>query len=54
MRCVDRNLLRNAQPQGMEREFKEHSQNLWITRQPDKTEKGQVQQHENAALHSDL
>ena len=46
--------LRNAQPQGMEREFKEHSQNFRITRQPDETEKGQVQQHENAALHSDL
>ena len=35
--------LRNAQPQGMEHEFKEHSQNLWITWQPDETEKGQVQ-----------
>ena len=35
--------LRNAQPQGMEREFKEHSQNSWITWQPDKAEKGQVQ-----------
>ena len=46
--------LRNAQPQGMEREFKEHSQNLRITWQPDETEKGQVQQHRNAALHSDL
>ena len=31
--------LSNAQPQGMEREFKEHSQNLRITRQPDKTAK---------------
>ena len=46
--------LRNAQPQGMEREFKEHSQNSWITRQPDEAEKGQVQRHGNAALHSDL
>ena len=46
--------LRNTQLQGMEREFKEHSQNLWITQQPDETEKGQVQQHGNAALHSDL
>ena len=46
--------LRNAQPQGMECEFKEHSQNSWITRQPDETEKGQVQQHESAALDSDL
>ena len=46
--------LRNAQRQGMERESKEHSQNLRITRQPDEAEKGQVQQHGNAALHSDL
>ena len=46
--------LRNAQPQGMEREFKEHSQNSRITRQPDETEKGQVQRHGNAALHSNL
>ena len=46
--------LRNAQPQGMEHEFKEHSQNSWITWQPDKTEKGQVQRHGNAALHSNL
>ena len=46
--------LRNAQPQGLECEFKEHSQNSRITRQPDKREKGQVQQHGNAALHSDL
>ena len=46
--------LRNSQPQGMEREFKEHSQNSWITWQPDETEKGQVQRHGNAALHSDL
>ena len=37
------NSLRNAQPQGMEHEFREHSQNLWITRQPDKAERGQVQ-----------
>ena len=35
--------LRNAQLQGMEREFREHSQNSWITRQPDEAEKGQVQ-----------
>ena len=35
--------LSNAQPQGMEREFKEHSQNSWITRQLDETEKRQVQ-----------
>ena len=46
--------LRNAQPQGMEHKFREHSQNLWITRRPDETEKRQVQQHGNAALHSNL
>ena len=46
--------LRNAQPQGMECEFKEHSQNSRITRQPDKAEKGQVQRHGNAALHGNL
>ena len=48
------NSLRNAQPQGMEREFREHSQKSWITRQLDEAERGQVQQHVNAALHSDL
>ena len=37
------NSLRNTQPQGMEREFREHSQNLQITRQPDEAERGQVQ-----------
>ena len=35
--------LRNAQPQGMEHKFKEHSQNPRITWQPEETEKGQVQ-----------
>ena len=35
--------LRNTQPQGMECKFREHSQNLWITWQPDKAERGQVQ-----------
>ena len=35
--------LRNAQPQGMEREYREHSQNSWITRQPNEAERGQVQ-----------
>ena len=48
------NSLRNAQPLGMEREFSEHSQNLWITRQQDEAERGQVQRHVNAALYSDL
>ena len=37
------NSLRNAQPQGMECEFREHSQNLRITRQPDEAERRQVQ-----------
>ena len=46
--------LRNTQPQGIECEFREHSQNLRITRQPDEAERGQVQQHGNAAVHSDL
>ena len=46
--------LKNAQPQGRECEFREHSQNSWITWQPDEAERGQVQQHRNAALHSDL
>ena len=35
--------LRNDQLQGMEHEVKEHSQNSWITWQPDEAEKGQVQ-----------
>ena len=35
--------LRNAQLQGMEHEFREHSQNSQITRQRDKAERGQVQ-----------
>ena len=35
--------LRNTQPQGMEREFKELSQNSRIIQQTSKTEKGQVQ-----------
>ena len=48
------NSLRNAQPQGMEREYREYSQNSRITWQQNGTERGQVQQHGNAALHSDL
>ena len=48
------NSLRNAQPQGMECEYREHSQNSRITRQLDEAERGQMQQHGNAALHSDL
>ena len=46
--------LRNAQPQGMEREFKEHSQNSRIIQQTGEAEREQVQQHGNAAVHSDL
>ena len=48
------NSLRNTQPQGMERKFREHSQNSRITRQPNEAERGQVQRHGNAALHSNL
>ena len=49
------NSLRNAQPQCMEREYREHSQNSWITRQQYEAERGQVQRDGNdAALHSDL
>ena len=35
--------LRNAQPQGMEHEYREHSQNSRITRQQNETERGQAQ-----------
>ena len=48
------NSLKHAQPQGMECEFKEHSQNSCITRQQNETEREQVQLHGNAAVHSDL
>ena len=46
--------LKNAQPQGMEREFREHSQNSRIIQQTGKAEKEQVQRHGNAAVHSNL
>ena len=46
--------LKSAQPQGMEREFREHSQNLRIIQQMSKAEKEQVQRHGNAAIHSEL
>ena len=36
------NSLRNTQPRGMEHEFREYSQNSWITRQSDEANKGQV------------
>ena len=46
--------LKSAQPQGMECEFREHSQNLWIIQQMGKAEREQVPRHGNAAIHSDL
>ena len=46
--------LRNAQPQAIERDFGEHSQNSWIIQQTGEAEREQVQQHRNAAVHSDL
>ena len=46
--------LKNAQPQGMERESREHSQNSWIIQQTGKAEREQVQQHGNAPVNSDL
>ena len=46
--------LRNAQPQGMECEFKEHSQNSRIIQQTAEAERKQVQRHGNTAVHSDL
>ena len=48
------NSQRNAQPQGSEREYREHSQNLRITQQQTRIEKEQVQQNRhNRDLHSD-
>ena len=46
--------LKNAQPQGMECEFREHSQNSRIIQETGKAEREQVQRHGNAAVHSDL
>ena len=43
--------LRNAQPQDIEREFKEHSQNSQIQQT---AEAEREQRHGNAAVHSDL
>ena len=45
---------KNAQPQGMERKFREHFQNLRIIQQTGEAEREQVQRHGNAAVHSDL
>ena len=44
--------LRNAQPQDIERKFKEHSQNLRIIQQTAEAER--EQRHVNAIVHSDL
>ena len=46
--------VRNAQPQAVERDFGEHSQNLRTIQQTGKAEREQVQRHGNAAVHSDL
>ena len=46
--------LRKAQPQSMEREFREHSENSRITQQLDETEERRMQRHGNEALHSNL
>ena len=46
--------LRKAQPQGMERESREHSENSQIIQQTGEAEREQVQRHGNAAVHSDL
>ena len=46
--------LKNAQPQGMECEFREHSQNSRIIQQTGEAEREQVQRHGKAAIHSDL
>ena len=49
------NSLRNTQPQGIEREYREHSQNSWITQQQNGIDRGQTQRNgNNAALYSDL
>ena len=46
--------LRNAQPQAVERDFGEHSQNSRTIQQTGEAEREQVQRHGNAAVHSDL
>ena len=46
--------LRNAQPQAIERDFGEHSQNSRIIQRTGEAEREQVQRHGNAAVHSDL
>ena len=46
--------LRNAQPQAIERDFGEHSQNSRTIQQTGEAEREQVQRHGNAAVHSEL
>ena len=46
--------LNNAEMQGIECEFIEHSQNLRIIQQMGEAERGQAQQHGNTAVHSNL
>ena len=45
---------KNAQPQGVDRESREHSQNSRIIQHTSKAEREQIQQHGNAAAHHDL
>ena len=46
--------LKNAQPQGMDCESREHFQNSRIIQHTSDAEREQVQRHGNAAIHSDL
>ena len=46
--------VRNAQPQAIERDFGEHSQNSRIIQQTGEAEREQVQRHGNAAVYNDL
>ena len=46
--------LKNAHPQGMDPESREHSQNLQIIQHTSEAEREQVQRHGNAAIHSGL
>ena len=46
--------VRNAQPQAVERDFGEHSQNSRTIQQTGETEREQEQRHGNAAVHSKL
>ena len=46
--------LKTSQPQGMECEFREHSQNSRILQQTGEAEREQVKRHGNAAVHSEL